>query len=73
MTIESLLLAGFETLREYLALHVLMCLLPAFFLAGDIASLFSRESVLRYFGADTPRYISYSVASVLLRHSNEDW
>jgi len=64
MTIESLLLAGFVTLREYLALHVLMCLVPAFFLAGAIASLFSRESVLRYFGADAPRYISYSVASV---------
>lgn len=64
MTIETLLLAGIETLKEYLALHVLMCLVPAFFLAGAIASLFSKESVLRYFGADAPKYISYSVASV---------
>ena len=64
MTIETLLLAGIETLEEYLALHVLMCLVPAFFLAGAIASLFSKESVLRYFGADAPKYISYSVASV---------
>ncbi|HIH86653.1 MAG TPA: permease, partial [Methanosarcinales archaeon] len=64
MTIETLLIAGFETVREYLALHVLMCLVPAFFLAGAVASLFSRESVLRYFGADAPKYISYSVASV---------
>ncbi len=64
MTIESLLLAGIVTLKEYLALHVLMCLVPAFFLAGAIASLFSKESVLRYFGADAPKYISYSVASV---------
>lgn len=64
MTIEPLLMAGFDALREYLALHVLMCLVPAFFLAGAIASLFSRESVLRYFGADAPKYISYSVASV---------
>ncbi|MEA3323574.1 MAG: permease [Euryarchaeota archaeon] len=64
MTIETLLLAGIETLEEYLALHVLMCLVPAFFLAGAIASLFSKESVLRYFGADAPKYLSYSVASV---------
>ncbi|HIE31718.1 MAG TPA: permease, partial [Methanosarcinales archaeon] len=64
MPIEPLLLAGFETLKEYLALHVLMCLVPAFFLAGAIASLFSKESVLRYFGADAPKYVSYSVASV---------
>ena len=64
MTIESLLLAGIETLKEYLALHVLMCLVPAFFLAGAIASLFSKESVLRYFGADAPKYLSYSMASV---------
>ncbi|MGP8321536.1 MAG: permease [Methanosarcinaceae archaeon] len=64
MTIELLFLAGFETLREYLALHVLMCLVPAFFLAGAVASLFSRESVLYYFGADAPKYISYSMASI---------
>ena len=64
MIIETLLIAGFETVKEYLALHVLMCLVPAFFLAGAIASLFSRESVLRYFGADAPKYVSYSVASV---------
>jgi uncharacterized membrane protein YraQ (UPF0718 family) len=42
----------------------LLCLVPAFFLAGAIASLFSKESVLKYFGADTPKYISYSVAAV---------
>jgi uncharacterized membrane protein YraQ (UPF0718 family) len=40
-----------------------MCLLPAFFLAGAIASLFSKESVLKFFGADTPKYISYTVAA----------
>ncbi|MCD6206878.1 MAG: permease [Methanosarcinales archaeon] len=64
MTVESLLLIGLDTLKEYMALHVLMCLVPAFFLAGAIASLFSKESVLRYFGADAPKYLSYSVASV---------
>jgi len=55
---------GIASVQEYLALHVLMCLVPAFFLAGAIASLFSKESVLKFFGADAPKYISYSVAAV---------
>lgn len=55
---------GLQSVQEYLALHVLLCLVPAFFLAGAIASLFSKESVLKYFGADTPKYISYSVAAI---------
>ncbi|MHC1756857.1 MAG: permease [Methanosarcina sp.] len=59
-----LLGVGLQSLQEYLALHVLMCLVPAFFLAGAIASLFSKESVLKFFGADAPKYISYTVAAV---------
>jgi uncharacterized membrane protein YraQ (UPF0718 family) len=55
---------GLQSVQEYLALHVLLCLVPAFFLAGAIASLFSKESVLKFFGADTPKYISYSVAAI---------
>lgn len=55
---------GIGALQEYLALHVLLCLVPAFFLAGAIASLFSKESVLKFFGSDTPKYISYPVAAV---------
>ncbi|HII79067.1 MAG TPA: permease [Methanosarcina sp.] len=66
MTLDYLMYlisVGLQSLQEYLALHVLMCLLPAFFLAGAIASLFSKESVLKFFGADTPKYISYTVAA----------
>ncbi|MBW6518979.1 MAG: permease [ANME-2 cluster archaeon] len=62
--LSTLITAGIDALREYLALHVLLCLVPAFFLAGAIASLFSKESVLKYFGADSPKYITYSVAAV---------
>ncbi len=67
MTIDYLIhlfTIGIASVQEYLALHVLMCLVPAFFLAGAIASLFSKESVLKFFGADAPKYISYSVAAV---------
>jgi uncharacterized membrane protein YraQ (UPF0718 family) len=61
--IAYLISVGFQSLQEYLALHVVMCLVPAFFLAGAIASLFSKESVLKFFGADAPRYVSYTVAA----------
>jgi hypothetical protein len=60
----NLFSVGIASVQEYLALHVLMCLVPAFFLAGAIASLFSKESVLKYFGADAPKYVSYTVAAV---------
>ncbi len=62
--IVYLMTVGLQTVQDYLALHVLMCLIPAFFLAGAIASLFSKESVLKFFGADAPSYISYTVAAV---------
>ena len=56
--------SGLETLMEYLSLHVLTCLVPAFFIAGAIAALLSKETILKYFGADTKKWISYSVASL---------
>ncbi|MDD2439979.1 MAG: permease, partial [Methanosarcinaceae archaeon] len=57
-----LMTLGLQAVQDYLALHVLMCLVPAFFLAGAIASLFSKESVLKYFVAESPSYIYYTVA-----------
>lgn len=55
--------AGVDTLMEYLSLHVMTCLVPAFFIAGAIAALLSKEVVLKYFGADAKKWLSYSVAS----------
>jgi len=55
--------AGVETLMEYLSAHVLTCLIPAFFIAGAIAALIQREAVLKYFGANAPKWLCYSVAS----------
>lgn len=61
--IIPLLSVGIDSLKEYLALHVLTCLVPAFFLAGAIASLMSKESLLKYLGAGTKRYVSYTIAA----------
>jgi len=47
--------AGLATLLEYLSAHVLTCLVPAFFIAGAIAALLNKETVLKYFGADASK------------------
>ncbi|MDI6888724.1 MAG: permease [Methanocellales archaeon] len=61
--VTYLILVGVEALKEYLALHVITCLVPAFFLAGAIASLMSKESLLKYLGKGAKRYISYAIAA----------
>ena len=55
---------AFLMLQEYAREHVLTCLIPAFFIAGAIAVFVSQGSVLKYFGAQANKILSYSVASV---------
>lgn len=57
-------LEAFLMLQEYAREHVLTCLIPAFFIAGAIAVFVSQASVLKYFGAQAGKLLSYSVASV---------
>jgi uncharacterized protein len=54
---------GLTTLLEYLSAHVLTCLIPAFFIAGAISALLNKETVLKYFGADSPKWLCYPVAA----------
>ena len=66
---EALKLSGpvYEALmmlQEYARQHVLLCLVPAFFIAGAISNFVSRQSVIKYFGAKANKVLSYSVASV---------
>ena len=62
--IRSSGLEAFMMLQEYAREHVLTCLIPAFFIAGAIAVFVSQASVLKYFGAQAGKLLSYSVASV---------
>jgi uncharacterized membrane protein YraQ (UPF0718 family) len=55
--------AGITTLLGYLSAHVLTCLVPAFFIAGAIAALLQKETVLKYFGRGAPKWLCYSVAA----------
>ena len=57
-------LEAFMMLREYAREHVLTCLVPAFFIAGAIGVFVSQASVLKYFGAQANKVLSYAVASV---------
>lgn len=57
-------LEAFMMLQEYAREHVLTCLIPAFFIAGAISVFVSQASVLKYFGAQANKFLSYSVAAV---------
>ena len=63
-TIRQAGLEAFMMLQDYARLHVLTCLIPAFFIAGAIAVFVRQASVLKYFGAEAKKILSYSVASV---------
>jgi len=50
--------------RWYAREHVLLCLVPAFFIAGAIASFVSQAAVMKYLGPRAPKLVAYGVASV---------
>ncbi len=56
--------ATFDLVKWYAREHVVLCLLPAFFIAGVISVFVSQGSVLRYFGANAKKWLAYTVASV---------
>ncbi|MDO8699757.1 MAG: permease [Rhodoferax sp.] len=58
-----LLNGGAGNLAAYLAAHVLLCLLPAFFIAGAMAALIPKASITRWLGRNTPAHVSYPAAA----------
>ena len=60
----ELVRGGLNGLTEYLSLHVITCLVPALFIAGAISVFVSQAAVLKYFGPQAKKPLSYSVASV---------
>lgn len=61
--IFTLVLAGLQAVREYIALHVVTCLVPAFLLAGAIVAFVSREAIMQRLGAVASRTVSFSTAA----------
>ncbi len=61
---NNALLQAFELTKWYAREHVLLCLVPAFFIAGVIAVFVSQGAVIKYFGAQAAKWKSYLVASL---------
>ena len=64
LNVQKALLESFFMLQDYAREHVLFCLVPAFFIAGAIAVFVNQAAVMKYFGAQAKKILSYSVASV---------
>ncbi|MBN1335658.1 MAG: permease [Deltaproteobacteria bacterium] len=59
--------AGVEALamlHEYAREHVLLCLVPAFFIAGAISVFVRQASVMKYLGASASKWVAYPVAAI---------
>ena len=61
--VVKLLQSGLGNLAAYLAAHVLLCLVPAFFIAGGMAALIPKEAITRFLGRNTPKSLSYPAAA----------
>jgi len=56
--------ATLDLVKWYAREHVILCLLPAFFIAGVISVFVSQASVIKYFGAQAKKWVAYTVAAV---------
>lgn len=55
---------AFMLLQDYVREHVLLCLVPAFFIAGAIMVFLNQQAVIKYLGPEAPKPVAYGVASV---------
>ena len=63
--VQGALVEAFTMLKDYAREHVLLCLVPAFFIAGAISVFVRQDAVMRYLGAGANKVVAYGVASVL--------
>jgi hypothetical protein len=61
--IQNAIMEGFYMLQWYVRYHTLACVVPAMFIAGAIATFFSKEAVLRHLGPKANKVEAYAVAS----------
>lgn len=61
---DNAVLESLQLAKWYAREHVLLCLIPAFFIAGAIAVFVSQESVMRYLGPNANKALAYGVASI---------
>ncbi|MEA1951456.1 MAG: permease, partial [Planctomycetota bacterium] len=61
--VQDAIMEGFYMLQWYARCHTLPCVVPAMFIAGAIATFFSKEAVLRHLGPKANKVEAYGVAS----------
>ncbi|MCA1960873.1 MAG: permease [Desulfomonile sp.] len=61
---DNAVMESLHLVKWYAQEHVLLCLVPAFFIAGAIGVFVSQESVMKYLGPTASKWIAYPVASV---------
>ncbi|HQC73502.1 MAG TPA: permease, partial [Candidatus Competibacteraceae bacterium] len=61
---DNAILEGLALLNWYAREHVMLCLIPAFFIAGAIAVFISQDAVMKYLGPAAHKIAAYGVASV---------
>ncbi|TFH14863.1 MAG: hypothetical protein E4H02_09070 [Lentisphaerales bacterium] len=61
---DNAIIESLRLVKWYAREHVLLCLIPAFFIAGAIAVFVSQASVMKYLGAKANKVLAYGVASV---------
>ena len=61
---DNAVLEAFELVKWYAREHVILCLIPAFFIAGAISVFVSQASVMKFLGPKAGKALSYAVASV---------
>ncbi len=64
MRFQSAVIEAFRLAKWYAREHVLLCLVPAFFIAGAFGVFVSRNAVMKYFGPKAHKALAYGVASV---------
>jgi uncharacterized membrane protein YraQ (UPF0718 family) len=61
---DNAITESLHLVRWYAREHVILCLIPAFFIAGAIAAFINQAAVLKYLGADANKTVAYGVASI---------
>lgn len=61
---DGAVLESLKLVKWYAREHVILCLVPAFFIAGAIGVFISQNAVMKYFGPKANKALSYGVASV---------
>jgi uncharacterized membrane protein YraQ (UPF0718 family) len=62
--VGELIRSGWIALLDYLAAHVLLCLVPAFVIAGYMSAMIPQGIIIRYLGPKAPKWISYPSAAI---------